>query len=286
MSSMADTYILASKARAKLTKEASRPDHDLRILVSHANMLDNLMDKIHAHRESILDGSYVAKNVSFTLPDITHVSIAEDDYDDVYDSDSDSDYDDDDDDEDDSLYHKATTVEYHADEDEYDDDDDEWDSLSDAEDDFSEEEDEFESNYTYSHASHSISPKKFRQMPTIDEMSEVELEELSSASEDEDEHHHHQHRHDDAVLEVLEHDETDITELKRTPSLVYSTNEEESEDEDDEDVLHTSQTHTPQTHNYDGSKPQSESPAVSHGDLLLENLHEESFVQTPTVLCT
>ncbi|ONH69116.1 Protein ECM13 [Cyberlindnera fabianii] len=143
MSSMADTYILASKARAKLTKEASRPDHDLRILVSHANMLDNLMDKIHAHRESILDGSYVAKNVSFTLPDITHVSIAEDDYDD-----------------------------------------------------------------------------------------------------------------------------------------------EESEDEDDEDVLHTSQTHTPQTHNYDGSKPQTESPAVSHGDLLLENLHEESFVQTPTVLCT
>lgn len=41
--SITQTYFLAHKARAKLSKEASRADHDLRLLVGHANLLDGLM---------------------------------------------------------------------------------------------------------------------------------------------------------------------------------------------------------------------------------------------------
>lgn len=48
----ADIYFLASRARTKLTQEASQSDHDLRRLVSHANMLDNLMDTLVKNREA------------------------------------------------------------------------------------------------------------------------------------------------------------------------------------------------------------------------------------------
>lgn len=41
--SITQTYFLAHKARAKLSSEAARPDHNLRLLVGHANLLDTLM---------------------------------------------------------------------------------------------------------------------------------------------------------------------------------------------------------------------------------------------------
>lgn len=41
--SVTQTYFLAHSARGKLSKEASRADHDLRLLVGHANLLDSLM---------------------------------------------------------------------------------------------------------------------------------------------------------------------------------------------------------------------------------------------------
>jgi hypothetical protein len=41
--SITQTYYLAHKARAKLSKQAARPDHNLRLLVGHANLLDSLM---------------------------------------------------------------------------------------------------------------------------------------------------------------------------------------------------------------------------------------------------
>ncbi|RCK65304.1 hypothetical protein Cantr_01229 [Candida viswanathii] len=44
--SFAQTYILASKVRSKLTKEAQSPKSSLRNLVVQANMLDNIMDYI------------------------------------------------------------------------------------------------------------------------------------------------------------------------------------------------------------------------------------------------
>ena len=41
--SITQTYYLAHKARGKLSSEAARPDHNLRLLVGHANLLDSLM---------------------------------------------------------------------------------------------------------------------------------------------------------------------------------------------------------------------------------------------------
>ncbi|KAL1862780.1 hypothetical protein VTK73DRAFT_6654 [Phialemonium thermophilum] len=50
--SITQTYFLAHKARAKLSHEAARPDHNLRLLVGHANLLDSLMlDLADAERE-------------------------------------------------------------------------------------------------------------------------------------------------------------------------------------------------------------------------------------------
>jgi len=41
--SITQAYYLAQTARGKLSNEASRADHDLRMLVGHANLLDSLM---------------------------------------------------------------------------------------------------------------------------------------------------------------------------------------------------------------------------------------------------
>lgn len=50
--SLTQTYYIASTARSKLGREASRSDHDLRLLVGHANLLDVLMVELQdAERE-------------------------------------------------------------------------------------------------------------------------------------------------------------------------------------------------------------------------------------------
>lgn len=50
--SLTQTYRVASTARSKLGMEAMRPDHNLRLLVGHANLLDTLMvDLQNAERE-------------------------------------------------------------------------------------------------------------------------------------------------------------------------------------------------------------------------------------------
>ena len=50
--SLTQTYMLATVARRQLQKEASRGDHDLRLLVGHANLLDGLMlDLANAEQE-------------------------------------------------------------------------------------------------------------------------------------------------------------------------------------------------------------------------------------------
>ncbi|KAK3064691.1 hypothetical protein LTS18_004853, partial [Coniosporium uncinatum] len=50
--SLTQTYFIASSARSKLGKEAMKPDHNLRLLVGHANLLDSLMVELHdAERE-------------------------------------------------------------------------------------------------------------------------------------------------------------------------------------------------------------------------------------------
>jgi len=50
--SLTQTYYIASSARSKLGREACKPDHDLRLLVGHANLLDSLMLELQqAERE-------------------------------------------------------------------------------------------------------------------------------------------------------------------------------------------------------------------------------------------
>lgn len=50
--SLTNTYYVASTARSKLGREASRADHNLRLLVGHANLLDSLMVELaDAERE-------------------------------------------------------------------------------------------------------------------------------------------------------------------------------------------------------------------------------------------
>ena len=50
--SLTQTYYVAATARSKLGKEATRPDHNLRLLVGHANLLDSLMVELaDAERE-------------------------------------------------------------------------------------------------------------------------------------------------------------------------------------------------------------------------------------------
>lgn len=60
----AESYVLASKVRSKLTKEAANPKSSLRSLVLQANMLDNLMDHISAQAEKKR-----SSKVSFSLPE-------------------------------------------------------------------------------------------------------------------------------------------------------------------------------------------------------------------------
>jgi len=50
--SITQTYLLAHTARGKLSSEAARADHNLRLLVGHANLLDSLMlDLAEAEQE-------------------------------------------------------------------------------------------------------------------------------------------------------------------------------------------------------------------------------------------
>lgn len=58
---LGESYILASRVRSKLTKHASDSRVGLRILVTQANMLDNIMDHIdaeHAKRRAAAQNAY------------------------------------------------------------------------------------------------------------------------------------------------------------------------------------------------------------------------------------
>ncbi|KAF1983744.1 hypothetical protein K402DRAFT_406729 [Aulographum hederae CBS 113979] len=98
--SLTQTYYIASSARSKLGREASRPDHNLRLLVGHANLLDALMVDLHdAERDQEAWFNQTVKKASKT-EEPKHIqwidSIQEDpsddaDVDDVSETDSDSD---------------------------------------------------------------------------------------------------------------------------------------------------------------------------------------------------
>lgn len=113
--SLAETYFLATRARSKLSKAASRHDHDLRVLVAHANMLDSVMDSLAEKRR--LEKSML--NTAAAEREAANAAVAFDDEDDdeEYFSDSDSDTDSDSDEEeeeeeefDDSKYRNLTHI--------------------------------------------------------------------------------------------------------------------------------------------------------------------------------
>ncbi|KAH8703432.1 hypothetical protein BGW36DRAFT_369330 [Talaromyces proteolyticus] len=67
--SITQTYYLAHSARSKLSKEASRADHDLRLLVGHANLLDSLMlDLANAEKEQERWFNSTVRNASKPSP--------------------------------------------------------------------------------------------------------------------------------------------------------------------------------------------------------------------------
>lgn len=95
--SLTQTYYIAASARSKLGKEACRADHNLRLLVGHANLLDSLMIELQdaERQQEAWFNQTMAKASKAEEP--RHIqwadSIAEEDEDD--DSDSESECDDD-----------------------------------------------------------------------------------------------------------------------------------------------------------------------------------------------
>ena len=94
--SLTQTYMLAHQARGKLSKEASRADHNLRRLVGHANMLDNLMlDLANAEQEQESWFNQTVKNANKATEEPKHIqwadAIPEETIEEDEESDSDSD---------------------------------------------------------------------------------------------------------------------------------------------------------------------------------------------------
>lgn len=102
--SLTQTYYLAHTARGKLSKEAARGDHDLRLLVGHANLLDGLMlDLADAEQEQeswfnqtvkrASKASEEPKHIQWadTIPEELEEAVEEEFYAESSDSDSDSD---------------------------------------------------------------------------------------------------------------------------------------------------------------------------------------------------
>jgi len=97
--SLTQTYYIAASARSKLGKEACRADHNLRLLVGHANLLDSLMIELQdaERQQEQWFNQTMAKASKAEEP--RHIqwadSIAEEPEEDDYSSDSDSEFDDD-----------------------------------------------------------------------------------------------------------------------------------------------------------------------------------------------
>jgi hypothetical protein len=97
--SLTQTYYIAASARSKLGKEACRADHDLRLLVGHANLLDSLMIELQdAERQQEAWFNQTMAKAS-KAEEARHIqwadSISEDEEEDDSESDSESECDDD-----------------------------------------------------------------------------------------------------------------------------------------------------------------------------------------------
>lgn len=96
--SLSETYLLASKVRSKLTKDAANAKISLRNLVTQANMLDNLMDHIQVENEKRLSNLNKVKfDLSSNKPTRSNLSYVTQVNEYEIDEDSESDEDEDDD---------------------------------------------------------------------------------------------------------------------------------------------------------------------------------------------
>lgn len=76
--SLTQTYYLAHTARGKLSKEAAQADHDLRLLVGHANLLDGLMlDLANAEQEQESWFNQTVKSASKASEEPKHIQWAD-----------------------------------------------------------------------------------------------------------------------------------------------------------------------------------------------------------------
>lgn len=203
---LAETYFLASKARAKLSREANKADHNLRILVSHANLLDNLMDSLSAKRKA---GSILTKPQVTTIhtttegtstttfgdlpkPDKTQstVSLIQDD---------------DEEDDEEEMYYSSSDEEF------------EYDEEDSSEEDSDDEEEYGFQRVEYASFEH-MKQQQFRVLPTVDESPlEPEIE----------------HVHDDEYSAE--------SNSNNVPLLSYSSEEESDGDQDMEQKLNIEQ---------------------------------------------
>ena len=97
--SLTQTYMLAHLSRKQLSKEAARADHNLRRLVGHANMLDNLMlDLANAEQEQESWFNQTVKNAHKASEEPKHIqwvdTVPEEVVEEFDDSDSESESDD------------------------------------------------------------------------------------------------------------------------------------------------------------------------------------------------
>jgi hypothetical protein len=118
--SITQTYYLAHTARGKLSSEAARADHNLRLLVGHANLLDSLMLELaEAEQEQESWFNQSVRAATKTVEEPKHIqwadSIVEEPEQDwqVEDADSDSDSESEFDDEDDVEMASASPVSLH-----------------------------------------------------------------------------------------------------------------------------------------------------------------------------
>lgn len=94
--SLTQTYRIASTARSKLGREASRSDHDLRLLVGHANLLDSLMIELadaEREQEAWFNETLRKSNKPETPRHVQWIDTISEEDDEEEDSDSDSDSD-------------------------------------------------------------------------------------------------------------------------------------------------------------------------------------------------
>lgn len=168
--SLALSYLLASKVRAKLTKDASNPKTSLRTLVVQANMLDNLMDHIASQNTKRAEKLLQVKfDIPHRSPTATSTTVQEYEVEEESDSDFDSDFD--------SESDSDTEYDYQydeTDEEEYDSDDYYYSSE--------EEEEEEEQQPQPQHNTFKLS--------TIEEEPEMPELSKSSSSTDESDHEH------------------------------------------------------------------------------------------------